>query len=202
VWEISTTLLEEAAAATIGYGVVMILGAWLAGTSAWAVAVRRSLAPYLREPVLAYGALAVIAAVVLIWWAPTPATRNPVTALVLLALLALGFEGLRRKTAGEFPAADRGGLQGLGALARSTRAQAGAAAARASEVTATAARELRARGSGSDREPRAEDLRLERLERLVKLRADGILDDEELRAEKARILSGEERAQPPAQLPR
>jgi hypothetical protein len=170
VWEISTTLLDEAATATIGYGVVMIVGAWLAGPSAWAVAVRRSLAPYLREPVLAYGALAVIAAVVLLWWAPTPATRNPVTAVVLLALLALGFEGLRRKTAGEFPLADRGALQGLGALGRSTRAQADAAPAP------------------------AEDVRLEQLERLVRLRADGILDDEELRAEKARILNGEESA--------
>lgn len=46
----------------------------------------------------------------------------------------------------------------------------------------------------------AEDLRLERLERLVQLRADGMLDDEELRAEKSRILSGEESTQPPTQL--
>jgi hypothetical protein len=198
VWEISTTLLEEAATATIGYGVVMILGAWLAGPSAWAVGVRRNLAPYLREPVLAYGALAVIAAVVLLWWVPTPATRNPVTAVVLVVLLALGFEALRRKTADEFPTAERGTWQGLGALGRSTRA----AAVRASEATATAAREVRARGAGADREPSAEDLRLERLERLVKLHADGILDDEELRAEKARILSGEESAPPPAQLSR
>ena len=29
--------------------------------------------------------------------------RNPVTALLLAALLALGFEGLRRVTAREFP---------------------------------------------------------------------------------------------------
>ena len=107
VWEISTTLLEEAAVATIGYGLVMIVGAWLAGRSAWATAVRRNLAPYLRDPALAYGAFAVLAAIVVLWWAPTAAMRNPVTAVVLLALLALGFEGLRRLTAAEFPDADR-----------------------------------------------------------------------------------------------
>lgn len=76
----------------------MIGAAWLAGPSAWATALRRNLAPYLREPALAYGALAVLAAIVVLWWSPTPATRDPVTAIVLLALLALGFEGLRRRT--------------------------------------------------------------------------------------------------------
>ena len=85
----------------------MIAGAWLAGRSAWAIAVRRNLAPYLRDPALAYGALAVVAVVVVLWWAPTLAMRNPVTAVVLLGLLALGFEGLRRLTAAEFPSAQR-----------------------------------------------------------------------------------------------
>jgi hypothetical protein len=172
VWEISTTLLDEAATATLGYGIVMIAGAWLAGPSAWAVAVRRNLAPYLREPALAYGAFAAVAAVVVLWWAPTPAMRNPVTALVLLALLALGFEGLRRRTAAEFPMAERRPLKAL------------------------------ARGGTPDHEPTADDLRLAHLERLVKLRDDGLLDDAELRAEKARIMSGEGSAQPAAPLAR
>ena len=59
------------------------------------------LAPYLREPLIAYAGLAVVLAVVLFWWAPTPATRNPATAVLLVALVALGFEGLRRKAARE-----------------------------------------------------------------------------------------------------
>ena len=33
-----------------------------------------------------------------------------------------------------------------------------------------------------------EDIRLDRLERLAQLRAAGVIDDEELRAEKARVL--------------
>ena len=44
--------------------------------------------------------------VLLLWWQPTPALRQPVTALLLVLLLALGFEGLRRRTASEFSDAD------------------------------------------------------------------------------------------------
>jgi hypothetical protein len=199
VWDISTTLLDEAAIATIGYGLVMIAGAWLAGPSAWATAIRRTLAPYLREPALAYGGFAALAAIVVLWWSPTPATRNPVTAGILLALLALGFEGLRRRTAAEFPTAKRGDArkrirQGVSRLGSSTRARAGTATGRATELAASAT--AQARGTG-EVAPTAEDLRLERLERLLALRADGILDDEEFRAEKTRILNGE---QPPSPL--
>ena len=185
VWDISTTLLDEAAVATIFYGLVMIAGAWLAGPSGWAVGLRRTFAPYLREPALAYGVLGALAAIVVLWWAPTPAMRNPLTAVVLLVLLVLGFEALRRRTATEFPDADRADAQrrmrqGLAQLGSSARARAGAV---------------------TEREPAATG-RLDRLERLVRLRADGILDDEELRVEKVKILNGEEPPPPPSQLAR
>jgi hypothetical protein len=186
VWVISTTLLDEAAVATIGSGLVLLAGAWLAGRSGWAVALRRSLAPYLREPALAYGVFGALAAIVVLWWSPTPATRNPITAIVLLGLLTLGFEALRRRTAADFPDADRADAhermrQGLARLRSSTR-RAGAATERDAEPAATG--------------------RLDRLERLAQLRADGILDDEELRAEKAKILNGEEPTPPPSRLAR
>ena len=103
VWDVYVTLLQQAATAAIFYGAIMIVGAWLAGPSSWAVTVKRTLAPYLRETALAYAVLAVLLLIVIAWWAPTPAMRNPVTALLLAALLALGFEGLRRVTAREFP---------------------------------------------------------------------------------------------------
>ena len=105
VWDIYDTLLVQAAGAAIFYGVFLIVGAWLAGPSSWAVTVRRFVAPYLRETALAYAALAVFMLVLIAWWAPTPAMRNPVTAILLAVLLALGFEGLRRVTAREFPPA-------------------------------------------------------------------------------------------------
>ena len=49
-WTIATTLLDEAAWAGVGYGVVVVFAAWLAGPSVAAVAIRRVLAPYLRSP--------------------------------------------------------------------------------------------------------------------------------------------------------
>jgi len=105
-WSIGTSLLVEAAVATIAYGVVTVLAAWLAGPTAAAVATRRTLAPYLREPAYAYGALALLVALI-IWWGPTPATRLVIPMLFLIALLALGTETLRRQTAREFPNATR-----------------------------------------------------------------------------------------------
>src|SRR4051794_23735729 len=103
VWEIYTTLFRQAAVAAVAYGIVIVGCAWLAGPTAAAVAVRRTVAPYLRNPLLAYGGLAVLVVVVVLWWQPTPATRNPVTAVILVGLLAAGFEFLRRQTAREFP---------------------------------------------------------------------------------------------------
>ena len=103
VWDVYDTLLIQASTAAIGYGAVLVIGAWLAGPTAWAVGLRRALAPYLAQPALAYGAFAALMFIVVVWWSPTPATRNPVLALLLVALLALGFEALRRRTRGEFP---------------------------------------------------------------------------------------------------
>ena len=107
IWEIYSKLLKAIAWAAVSYGVVMIFGAWLAGRTRAATATRRVTAPYLREPIIAFSVLAVIVGIVFLWWQPTPATRNPVTAIVMIALLALGVEGLRRQTAREFPGADR-----------------------------------------------------------------------------------------------
>ena len=117
-WTVSTTLLNQVAVATIGYGVLMVLGALLAGPTRGATTVRRVLAPYLREPAIAYAGLLVLLAVGIVWWAPTPATRNPVTAILLAVLIAIGFEGLRRMTAREFPDAQREGWAGARAAVR------------------------------------------------------------------------------------
>ncbi len=163
-WSISTSLMVEAASAAIVYGVVLIGAAWLAGRTAWATATRRTLAPYLREPGVAYGTLTAIV-LLLIAWGPTPALRQPLTALVLVALLALGVEALRRQVAGEFPDASR--EESLARLRRSIGAVG-----------------RRAGGSASrDRD------RLEQLDRLRQLRDANVLDAPEFEREKARILT-------------
>jgi len=184
-WTIATTLLDEIAVSTIGYGALMLLGALLAGPTAPATAIRRFLAPYLREPALAYGALALLLAAGILWWSPTPATRNPVTAILLAILIALGFEGLRRRTAREFPDADRHeaerhGRERIRRAADSMRRRA------SGDAVVTQAPS----GNGASEPPRAHDERLDQLEQLGRLHAAGTVDADEFRREKARILSG------------
>jgi len=193
VWTIETSLLEQAATAAIGYGLALILGVWLAGPTRPATAVRRVAAPYLREPAIAWTAFAAVAAVVVLWWAPTPATRNPITAAMLLVLFGLGFEALRRKTAREFPTADRHELE------RRTRERVTAAFRARRERTAVAGAAVSHHapapagdgvGNGTSAPP-VPDPRLDQIERLACLRDTGALDDAEFRTEKARILGGE-----------
>jgi hypothetical protein len=101
-WEIGTSLLHTMAWATIAYGIVAIVGGWLAGPSRPATTVRRFAAPFVREPVAAYGGFA-LAFIALIAWGPTPAFREALSLLIILVLLVLGFETLRRQMAREFP---------------------------------------------------------------------------------------------------
>ena len=105
-WTIATQMLVDTSGAAIGYGILLVLCAWLGGSTRSATAVRRVKAPYLREPAIAFGGGAVLI-LLLVWWSPTPAWESPIAVLGLAALLALGIEALRRKTAQEFPDADR-----------------------------------------------------------------------------------------------
>ena len=163
-WSISTSLLVEAATATIMYGIVAVLAAWLAGPTAWATSTRRALAPFLREPRFAYGGLALIV-LLLLAWGPTPAFRKPVLALLLIALLALGVEALRRQTAREFPNASRDeAMRRMGARWAAMRSR--------GDRPATT--------NGSER--------LSELERLAALHKSGVLDDAEFKSQKARFL--------------
>jgi hypothetical protein len=167
-WSISTSLLVEAATATLLYGIVVVFAAWLAGPTSWATATRRGLAPFLREPRFAYGGLGVIV-LLLLAWGPTPAFRKPVLALILIALLALGVEALRRRTAREFPDASRS------AALRSLRG-------RMAGMRQGGGRPARTNGGpGSER--------LSDLERLAALHDSGALNDAEFEAQKARVLA-------------
>ena len=170
-WSIGTSLLVQAATATLIYGVVIVVGAWLAGPTAWAVTARRNLAPYLREPRIAWGAFGLVI-LGLVAWGPTPAFRRMVLALVVIALLALGFEALRRQTAREYPDARReDSFPRLREWARGF-------GRRVARVPAPA-------GTGAGQP----DSRLDRLERLGRLRESGLLDASEYQREKDRLLT-------------
>ena len=173
-WSIGTSLLVQAATATLIYGVVVVVGAWLAGPTAWAVAARRNLAPYLREPRIAWGAFGLVI-LGLVAWGPTPAFRRAVLALVVIALLALGFEALRRQAAREFPDARReDSFPRLREWARGLGRRVG---------RVPTPDEAAARQAG------ASDSRLDRLERLGRLRENGLLDASEYQREKDRLLT-------------
>jgi hypothetical protein len=173
-WSIGTSLLVQAATATLIYGIVITVAAWVAGSTGWAVAIRRNLASYLREPRIAWGALGLVV-LLLVAWGPTPALRQPILAAVLIGLLALGLEAFRRQTAREYPDARREDsfrrlrvwLRGFGR--------------RAPRVPAY---------EGPDAGPReVSDPRLDRLERLGRMRESGLLDASEYKREKDRLLA-------------
>ena len=178
VWRIGTSLLAEAATAAIGYGVVIVFGAWLAGPTRAAVAIRRALAPYLREPGYAWGGATAIVLLVLAW-APTPGTRHLVPALLLIALFALGVEALRRQTAREFPGAKH---EELGTVIRHSIERI------RSYGTAAPQQHNGDRAPGREPEPRA-DSALVRLEQLADLHDRGALTDEEFSEQKRELLA-------------
>jgi hypothetical protein len=189
-WTISTTLLVQAAWATIGYGVFTFIAAWLAGPSVPTAALRRAVAPYASHPAIAYATLAALVAL-LLWWGPTPALRDPALALILIALLAAGTEALRRQIKREHPDADMGeSIERWRERGRraATWAREGTAAGRTA-VAGTASRVATEAKTRSSAGPPNGD-RLERLEQLGRLKQTGVLDQQEFAAQKRLILAG------------
>jgi hypothetical protein len=105
-WLIGTSLLRTIGWALIVYGLVILVGTWLAGPSRYAFRARQAIGPTLRDrPGLAWGVLAVVY-LLLVLWAPVPALSSWVGVLILGALVALGFEAFRRVVVGELGPGD------------------------------------------------------------------------------------------------
>jgi predicted nuclease with TOPRIM domain len=104
VWDIVTEGLRGRSLFILVIGLAFVGAGLLAGPGRRAVALRRFLAPYLRDqPVVVYSVVAVL---FLLWLAFIPGINNLGQILVIVALLALavvGIEALRRQTAQEFP---------------------------------------------------------------------------------------------------
>ena len=191
-WSIGTSMLKDIAWAMILGGIPVIAAAWLAGATRPAVALRRAMAPWLREePAVAY-AVAGVLVLLVIAWGPIPATRMVVPVLVMIGLVALGVAALRRQAAREFPhATRRAGAQPSGTSASSAPARASAALlhrSRGSSAGRCGRRRQRRRRTWRRRAagyPAAERIAL--LERLAALHERGLLSDEELAAEKAAL---------------
>lgn len=167
-WEIATSLLVTVAWSAIAFGVLLVLGAWVAGETAPARVLRREAAPYFRERRgAAYGVAAALW-IALIAWAPIAAFHKPLGILVFAALFALGTELLRRQALAEFPQAQ---LRPLSARL----------------ATALRSRHQGADGRGPNGAPSAADP-LAQIERLNRLRQEGALTDSEFEDEKRKVL--------------
>jgi hypothetical protein len=172
-WSIGTGMLQDVAQATIITGIPVIVAAWLAGPMRPAVAFRRATAPWLRDrPWPSFGVAGLLVLLVVLW-GPIPATRKVVPVLLMIGLVILGVQALRRQTAEEFPDATAG----------DARASLQAAAGRAQHLV------FGARRADPGPTSTAAHGRVEQLERLAHLHETGALTDDEYTAEKTVVLA-------------
>jgi len=168
VFAIGTSLLLDAAIALIAYGAAIVIGAWIAGPTRPALALRRALAPSLREHVGYVYGVAALALLLLIAWGPFASTREPLPLIGIAILLVLGIRALQRMTARECPDVQ---------MADITHAIRSWCSAR---LDFFPARSAATAGGG--------DTRIADLERLADLHERGALTDEEFRSHKASLL--------------
>jgi hypothetical protein len=182
VWSIGTSLLVTVASSALAFGILIVIGAWLAGPTRPAMALRREASPYLREHRGGAYAAAGVVWLALIGLAPIAAFRKPLGILLFAVLFAIGTEILRRQALREFPETQVGGL---GERMRERGRQLSTAAAGRRVATDQVGPGAGAAGAGA---VSPEDAELERLERLSALHKDGTLTDEEFEARKREIL--------------
>jgi hypothetical protein len=192
-WAISTSLMTSIATTAIVIGVLFVLAGWLASPTGSARTSRRAMAPVLREfPAYVYAGLAVLVGFYFLT-APTQNLRSFLTTLVIAGLAAFGIHELRKQACEENPDAEIGDFFGrtrdrmVGAVKDANLGE------RASKIRLPEMRMPGGNGGGSGGEPAidVEESRLRRLERLGELHGKGILTDEELAAEKARVLGSD-----------
>ena len=188
-WSIGTSLMTSIATTVIVIGVLFGIAGWLASPTASARSTRKFVAPVLREyPAYVYAALAIVVGIYFIQ-APTQNLRSFLTTLVIAGLAAFGIHELRKQASEEFPDAEYGDVFGrtkervVGAVKDANLGER-ASKLRLPEMRKPAGEQETATLPADD-----DDARLARLERLATLHEKGILDDEELAAEKARVLS-------------
>lgn len=189
-WSIGTSLMISIATTVIVIGVLFGVAGWLASPTGSARSTRRFLAPALGEhPAYAYALLAIVVGIYFIS-APTQNLRSFLTTLIIAGLAAFGIHELRKQAAEEFPDADFGEFFGrtkervVGAVKDANLGE------RASKLRLPEKRKPDDEAPTTEVAPAdADDARLARLERLAALHEKGVLSDEELAAEKKRVLA-------------
>jgi hypothetical protein len=196
-WSISTSLMTSIATTVIVIGVLFAIAGWLASPSTSARSARRYLTPALREyPAYVYAGLAVLVGIYFLS-SPTQNLRTFLTTLVVAGLTAFGIHELRRQAQEENPDVTYDDLLGdtkdkvVGAM-KSGSATIGEQASKLKLPDVRMPEGDGDRGPGGAAAVDPEDARLERLERLANLHEKGVLTDEELAAEKARLLNADD----------
>jgi hypothetical protein len=186
-WSISTSLMTSIATTVIVIGILFGIAGWLASPTAPARTSRRVLAPVLRDYApYVYAGLAILVGFYFLS-APTQNLRSFLTTLVVAGLAAFGIHELRRQSEEENP-----DLQLADVFGPTRDRVAGAVKSanigeRASKLRLPEVR-MPGGGRGGAAEVDDEEAWLRRLERLADLHERGVLDDEELATEKARVL--------------
>jgi hypothetical protein len=160
VWSIGTALLVTVAVSAITFGILLVIGAWLAGPTRLATNLRRDAAPYLRDRVGATYAVVALVFLALILWAPVVAFHKLIGLILLAVLMVLGTETLRHQAAAEFPDATLGGLGDR----------------------------VRASVSGRASQAPAKQSKIDKIERLSELKEKGALTEDEFESAKAEVL--------------
>jgi hypothetical protein len=190
-WSIATSLMVSIATTVIVFGVLAVIAGWLGSPVSSARSARRAIAPVVRDyPAYVYSGLAVVVG---FWFlsAPTQNLRSFLTTLIVAGMVAAGIHELRKQTAEEFPDAEMS--EALGRT-KDKVVDAVKGANLGEQVSKLRLPEMRRPGNGAETPAPAgddrsdDDARLERLERLAALHEKGVLTDEELTAEKARVL--------------
>jgi hypothetical protein len=101
-WDIGTSLLGAGGGAMLFYGIVILLGSWLAAPTGLGHDARRAIAPVLHKRTTAYAALLLIL-LILFWWSPTPGFDRLPTSILLILLFIVGLEFLRHQAIKDFP---------------------------------------------------------------------------------------------------
>jgi hypothetical protein len=166
VWSIGTSLLVTVASSAIAFGILVVIGAWLAGPTGPATALRRAASPYVREQRAATYAVAAVVFLILIAWAPIAAFHKPIGILLFALLLGLGTEMLRLQTLREFPDTPKGEAW-------------------------SRMRDWRAGRSGSS--AAAAPSEVDQLERLSAMHRSGDLSEAEFGAAKAQLIAPQEK---------
>jgi hypothetical protein len=107
VWSIATSLLVTVAWSAFAFGVLVFLGAWLAGPTKLATRARREAAPYLRDQAAAAAIAAFLVWLALIALVPIAAFGKPLGILLFAILFAVGTWILWKQTEREFPSSGK-----------------------------------------------------------------------------------------------